>query len=53
MVAADGFTYERSAIENWLDKNDRSPMTNQQFLHKNLNPNNVIKQIITALQPKS
>ncbi len=53
MVAADGFTYERSAITKWLEKNDRSPMTNQQLSHKDLNSNHVIKQIISALQPKS
>ncbi len=53
MVAGDGFTYERSAIKKWLEKNDRSPMTNQKFLHKDLNPNLVIKQIIATLQPKS
>lgn len=28
VVAADGFTYERAAIQNWLSTRDTSPMTN-------------------------
>ena len=27
-VAADGFTYDREAIEDWLRENDTSPVTN-------------------------
>ncbi|KAL3521394.1 hypothetical protein ACH5RR_019543 [Cinchona calisaya] len=38
-VAADGYTYDRKAIEEWLEKNDTSPMTNLQLPHKNLLPN--------------
>lgn len=53
MIAADGFTYERSAIEAWLKNNDRSPMTNAVLPNKNLSPNIVIKNIITALQSMS
>jgi len=53
VIAADGFTYERVAIEKWMRKNDRSPMTNQPFANKDLHSNNVIKQIILALSPKS
>ena len=26
---SDGYTYERAAIESWLEKNDTSPMTGQ------------------------
>ena len=29
VVAADGHTYERSAIEKWLTKRESSPMTNE------------------------
>ncbi|CAF0733855.1 unnamed protein product [Adineta steineri] len=50
VIAADGFTYERSAITKWLEKNDRSPMTNQKLANKNLNPNHIVKQIISAFQ---
>lgn len=50
VVAADGFTYENSAILKWFEKNDRSPMTNQQLSNKDLKPNNIVKQIIHTLQ---
>jgi hypothetical protein len=50
VIAADGFTYERSAIKKWLEKNDCSPMTNQKLSTKDLSPNNVIKLIINALK---
>jgi hypothetical protein len=49
VVAADGFTYERSAIENWLESHDHSPMTNEKLSHTNLNPNLVVKQILTTI----
>ncbi|CAF3370054.1 unnamed protein product, partial [Rotaria sp. Silwood2] len=48
-VAADGFTYERTAIEKWLQSNDRSPMTNEILSHKNLNPNLIVKRILASL----
>ncbi|KAK4363489.1 hypothetical protein RND71_018730 [Anisodus tanguticus] len=38
-VAADGYTYDRKAIETWLKENDISPMTNLPLAHKNLLPN--------------
>ncbi|KAJ4952537.1 hypothetical protein NE237_029369 [Protea cynaroides] len=38
-VAADGYTYDRKAIEIWLKENDNSPMTNLPLLNKNLLPN--------------
>lgn len=49
VVAADGFTYERTAIENWLKTNDHSPMTNERLAHKNLNPNKVVQQILATI----
>ncbi|UJR15022.1 hypothetical protein I4U23_001998 [Adineta vaga] len=52
VVAADGFTYERSAIENWMKKNDYSPMTHEKFAHTNLNPNYVVKQILHSITQK-
>eukprot|EP00966_Prymnesium_polylepis_P230158 5325641-Prymnesium_polylepis.1 len=39
VVAADGFTYERSAIEHWLREHDSSPNTNVRLAHKELVPN--------------
>ena len=38
-VAADGYTYDREAIEKWLERNDKSPMTNLPLSNKNLLPN--------------
>ncbi|XP_059461057.1 U-box domain-containing protein 35-like [Corylus avellana] len=38
-VAADGYTYDRKAIEFWLEANNTSPMTNMPLLDKNLIPN--------------
>ncbi|XP_048228712.1 U-box domain-containing protein 35 isoform X3 [Ricinus communis] len=38
-VAADGYTYDRRAIEKWLEVNDKSPMTNLALANKNLLPN--------------
>ncbi|XP_022994981.1 U-box domain-containing protein 35-like isoform X3 [Cucurbita maxima] len=38
-VAADGYTYDRRAIEKWLQENDISPTTKLPLLDKNLIPN--------------
>lgn len=35
-VAADGFTYERRAIEAWLEKHDVSPVTKHKLEHLKL-----------------
>jgi hypothetical protein len=31
VLAEDGHTYERQAIVEWIEKNGRSPLTNQQL----------------------
>jgi hypothetical protein len=49
VVAADGFTYERSAIENWFQTHDHSPMTNEKLAHKNLNSNILIKTLLKSI----
>ncbi|KAL2543391.1 U-box domain-containing protein 35 [Abeliophyllum distichum] len=38
-VAADGYSYDRKAIEAWLEENHKSPMTNLPLPHNNLIPN--------------
>ncbi|KAG2431713.1 hypothetical protein HXX76_009212 [Chlamydomonas incerta] len=55
VVAADGFSYERAAIEQWIASSTaagraapRSPMTNLAFEHKSLIPNRVLKSQIVA-----
>lgn len=39
VVAADGHTYERTAIARWLQTSDKSPLTGSVLAHKNLVPN--------------
>lgn len=46
VVAADGNTYERLAIEAWLQQSDTSPLTNEALPHKGLVPNKLVKAII-------
>ncbi len=51
VVAADGHTYERVAIQEWLDTGHlRSPMTNQLLSHTALIPNHTLKKIIDSLK---
>lgn len=45
-VAADGFTYERMAIEKWLLVNSSSPMTNVPLTQKVVFPNHSMRQAI-------
>jgi hypothetical protein len=46
VVAADGFTYERSAIETWLRNHATSPKTNVQMADNNLVANTTLKVMI-------
>lgn len=46
VVAADGHTYERSAIEQWLVAHQTSPKTNLQLPHRMLTPNHSLKNLI-------
>ena len=39
VIAADGHTYEREAIEEWLQTHDTSPKTNIKLKHKELTEN--------------
>lgn len=46
-VAADGYTYDRQAIEKWIQENDNSPITMLPLPHKNLIPNyNLLSAIV-------
>ncbi|KAM5577033.1 hypothetical protein ABKV19_007733 [Rosa sericea] len=46
-VAADGFSYEREAIGEWLRMGrDTSPMTNLQLTHTTLVPNRTLRSLI-------
>ena len=52
VIAADGETYERKAIQLVLDRSRRgqarSPMTNQLLAHRMLTPNIAIKRLVTT-----
>ena len=43
---ADGFTYERSAIEQWLKTHNTSPTTGLELESKQLNPNYSLRSLI-------
>lgn len=49
VVAADGITYERSAIVNWLSSHNTSPMTNESLSNLNLHSNNLVKTLVEEL----
>jgi len=46
VIAADGHTYERSAMKHWLQQHDTSPVTHLPLPHKRLVPNVVIRSAI-------
>ena len=48
VIAADGHTYEKSAMEQWLQQCDTSPVTGTVLQHKHLVPNVSIKQAVAA-----
>ena len=46
---ADGFTYERSAIEQWLENHNTSPKTGIELESKQLVPNYSLRSLIRDL----
>lgn len=53
-VAADGFSYELEAIEEWLKMGrDTSPMTNLKLKHKFLTPNHTLRSLIQEWHSKN
>ena len=46
VMAADGYTYEKVAIEKWLEKEKKSPKTNMPIDANDLRPNHAIKSMI-------
>ncbi|CAI7902224.1 unnamed protein product [Closterium sp. NIES-54] len=46
VVAADGFTYERRSIEEWLKTHDTSPSTHEPLPHKYLTPNHSLRMLL-------
>lgn len=51
VVAADGHTYERAAIERWLEEHDTSPMTRVKFKSRELVPNRALGAALDADDP--
>ena len=46
VIAADGHTYERHAITQWLQQHDTSPVTGSPLCHSRLVPNVVVRSAI-------
>ena len=46
VVAADGHTYEREAIEQWIRRRARSPVTNLPLASRDLVPNINMKKLV-------
>ena len=46
VIAPDGYTYERKAIEEWLTRSSESPMTREQLSANSLIPNRLVKEEI-------
>ena len=53
VVASDGYTYERAAIEAWMAESMVSPRTGQPLKHKDLVPNLTLRASISILIPRS
>ena len=46
VIAADGHTYERSAIQHWLQGSSLSPVTGDKLPHTRLVPNVLVKSAL-------
>jgi hypothetical protein len=53
VIASDGHTYERTAIESWIKKTARSPMTQEALTSRRLTPNHFVKALIHAYMEKA
>ena len=47
VIAADGLSYERVALEAWLLQNSTSPVTGQPLPHKHIVENVLIRNVIS------
>ena len=48
VIAADGYTYEKDALEEWLQHNSTSAVTGNLLPHTRFVPNLLIKSAINA-----
>lgn len=53
VITADGHSYERGEIAQWLTTSNKSPTTNCELAHKNLVPNWGLKKAIEAFIEKA
>ena len=53
VVASDGYTYERAAIEDWMDTCMTSPITHAPLPHRELVPNLTMRSAISLLIPRA
>jgi ABC-type multidrug transport system fused ATPase/permease subunit len=47
VVAADGNSYEKSAIEDWFGRSGKSPLTGLLLASRNLTPNFTLRKLIS------
>ena len=52
VITADGFTYERAAITEWLRTKDTSPKTGATLESKALIPNHLVRGMICAFNER-
>jgi hypothetical protein len=50
VVAADGHTYERAAVQDWLLHHKMSPVTGVSLAHTRLVPNVLIRSVLARHQ---
>lgn len=48
VIAADGHTYERAAMEHWMQHSTLSAVSGDLLPHRRLVPNMVIKSMVAA-----
>jgi hypothetical protein len=53
VLCADGHTYERSYIEEWMRTNSTSPLTGKSLPSTNLVPNHALRSLIENMIPKT
>jgi hypothetical protein len=52
VICSDGHTYERAAIERWLQSHGTSPKTNAQLTSRALLPNHNLRGVIEAFKAR-
>ena len=50
VIAADGHTYEKAALLDWLQTHNTSPVTGQCLPHARVVPNVLVKNLICETQ---